>query len=323
MGAAMSVNAAAPLLRVEGVRKRYPNGVEAVKSISLDVRPGEVFGLVGPNGAGKSTLLKLMAGLLRPEAGTVRVAERDLTGDPAAAARFIGLMPDPLGVYTDVSCREYLQFFAKIHGLEGAQMDRRIEETAETLELGPWMDEEVESLSAGWQRRLALGRMLLTEAPILLLDEPAAGLDVKARAELLEIVRGLAARGRTVVISSHILPELEELADRFGIMNQGKWVEIASGKTFFRRGELKGGLGGRRWRVLCGGGDAARRALEEANVKPTAIDGGWEFEAGTDGEAAECLRKVVAAGAAVVDFRRMDTGLSDLVLRLLDAGGEA
>lgn len=324
MGGAMAMNESArdTGLVLDGLGKRYPNGVEAVRSISLEIMPGEVFGLVGPNGAGKSTLLKLIAGLLRPERGRVTLNGRDLTGNPAEAARWIGLMPDPLGVYTDVSCREYLQFFAKIHGLEGAQMDRRIEETAETLELGPWMDEEVESLSAGWQRRLALGRMLLTEAPILLLDEPAAGLDVKARAELLEIVRGLSARGRTVVISSHILPELEELADRFGIMNQGKWVEIASGKTFFRRGELKGGLGGKRWRVLCGGSDAARRALEDSNVRPTSVEGGYEFEAGTEGEAAECLRKVAATGAAVVDFRRMDTGLSELVLRLLDEGGE-
>jgi ABC-type Na+ transport system ATPase subunit NatA len=204
---------------------------------------------VGPNGAGKSTLLKLVAGLLRPEHGSVKLDGHDLTGRPTEAARWIGLMPDPLGVYTDISCREYLQFFAKVHRLEGAKLAAQLETAVDVLGLGPWMDAEVESLSAGWQRRLALGRMLLLEAPLLLLDEPAAGLDVRARAELLEIVRGLSGLGRTVVISSHILPELEELADRFGIMDQGRWVEVAPGRTFFDRRELKEGLGGCRWRI--------------------------------------------------------------------------
>ena len=320
MGAAMSVNAAAPLLRVEGVRKRYPNGVEAVKSISLDVRPGEVFGLVGPNGAGKSTLLKLMAGLLRPEAGTVRVGERDLTGDPAAAARFIGLMPDPLGVYTDVSCREYLQFFAMVHGLAGAAFQTQLARAADVLGLGPWLDAEVESLSAGWQRRLALGRMLLLDAPLLLLDEPAAGLDVKARAELLDIVRGLSALGRTVVISSHILPELEELADRFGILDQGHWVEVAPGQAFFDRGELKAGLGGNRWRLRCAPTERTLAALRELSVAPVATEDGVEFSAASAPQAAACLRAAVQAGADVTDFRRLDAGLAEVVLKLLEGG---
>ncbi len=322
MGDAMSVKAhpGPALLRLEGLRKRYPNGVEAVKSISLDVHPGEVFGLVGPNGAGKSTLLKLIAGLLRPEAGTVHLDGRDLTGNPTEAALAIGLMPDPLGVYTDISCREYLRFFAMVHGLEGPRFAEQLERAVEVLGLGPWLEAEVESLSAGWQRRLALGRMLMLDAPLLLLDEPAAGLDVKARAELLEIVRGLSGMGRTVVISSHILPELEELADRFGIMDQGRWVEVSAGRTFFDRRELKDGLGSCRWRVLCAHAALAREALAAAGASPVPVEGGVEFAARTDEEASACLGAAVRAGAAVVDFRRMDTGLADVVLRVLEEG---
>ncbi len=315
---AMNTNTGTALLHLEQLSKRYPNGVEAVKSISLEVRPGEVFGLVGPNGAGKSTLLKLVAGLLRPESGSVRLDGRDLTGRPTEAAQWIGLMPDPLGVYTDISCREYLQFFAKVHRLEGLKLAAQMERAVEVLGLGPWMEAEVESLSAGWQRRLALGRMLLLDAPLLLLDEPAAGLDVRARAELLEIVRGLSGLGRTVVISSHILPELEELADRFGIMDQGRWVEVAPGRTFFDRRELKEGLGGCRWRILCNPPDKAREALAADGASPVSIEGGVEFAAQTDATAAACLRAVVQAGVAVVDFRRMDTGLADVVLRVLE-----
>ena len=258
------------VISVRSLRKRYPNGVEAVRDLSLDVRRGEVLGLAGPNGAGKSTLLKLIAGLLRPEAGTVEICGEDVTGSPERAAAHVALMPDPLGVYTDVSSREYLAFFGRVFGLEGDILRRRIDETAETLGLGPWMEAEVETLSAGWQRRLALGRALLSDAPVLLLDEPAAGLDVGARADLLALVRTLASGGRTMIVSSHILPELEDLADRYAVMVEGRWAEVAPGKTFFTRDELRHGFGGGRRELRVSGGDAeiarASAALDAAGV---------------------------------------------------------
>ena len=147
-----------PCLEARGLRKRYPNGVEAVRDLSLSVRRGEVLGLAGPNGAGKSTLLKLLAGLLRPESGAVVAEGADVTGSPERAALHVALMPDPLGVYTDVSSREYLEFFGRVFGLRGPALSRRVAEVAEELGLGPWLEAEVETLSAGWQRRLALGR---------------------------------------------------------------------------------------------------------------------------------------------------------------------
>ncbi|MBR1609064.1 MAG: ABC transporter ATP-binding protein [Kiritimatiellae bacterium] len=258
------------LLRATGLRKRYPNGVEAVRDLSLEVRKGEVLGLAGPNGAGKSTLLKLLAGLLRPAAGKVEACGEDVTGAPEKAARLMALMPDPLGVYTDVSSREYLEFFGRVFGLSGSALSRRVAETADALGLGPWLDAEVETLSAGWQRRLALGRALLADAPVMLLDEPAAGLDVGARADLLETVRSLAADGRTMVVSSHILPELEDLADRFAVMVDGKWAEVAPGRTFFTREELHRGFEGDAHRIVVQGGEEtlakARAALAGAGV---------------------------------------------------------
>lgn len=260
------------VLRATGLRKRYPNGVEAIRDLSLELRRGEVLGLAGPNGAGKSTLLKLLAGLLRPAAGRVEVLGRDVTGAPASAARLVTLMPDPLGVYTDVSSREYLAFFARVFGWRGAEARRRVDATAEALGLGPWMDAEVETLSAGWQRRLALGRALLADAPVMLLDEPAAGLDVGARADLLALVRRLAGEGRTMIVSSHILPELEDLADRFAVMVDGRWAEVAPGREFFSRADLRAGFGGagtRRRLVVEGSGEEiarARAVLEAAGV---------------------------------------------------------
>ena len=227
------------VLSARGLRKRYPNGVEAVRDLSFDLHRGEVLGLAGPNGAGKSTLLKLLAGLLRPESGTVEAQGEDVTGAPDRAARRIALMPDPLGVYTDVSSREYLAFFAGVYGHRGDAARARVDETADRLGLGPWMDAEVETLSAGWQRRLALGRALLADAPVMLLDEPAAGLDVCARADLLDLVRGLAAEGRTMLVASHILPELEDLADRFAVMVDGRWAPVAPDTVFFGKERLR------------------------------------------------------------------------------------
>lgn len=258
------------ILSVENIGKRYPNGTEAVKSLSLELRRGEVLGLAGPNGAGKSTLLKLIAGLLRPESGRVIAMGRDITGRASDAARAVALMPDPLGVYTDVSSREYLSFFGMVFGHRGAELGRRVAETADTLGLGPWMDAEVETLSAGWQRRLALGRAILSDAPILLLDEPAAGLDVGARADLLSLVRDMAATGRSIIISSHILPELEDLADRFAVMVEGQWAQVAPGLSFFTREDMSNGFGAadRELRVTGGEGEIerARSALDAAGV---------------------------------------------------------
>ena len=269
------------VLRATDLHKRYPNGVEAVCGLSFELRRGEVLGLAGPNGAGKSTLLKLVAGLLKPASGKVEIMGEDVTGDPARAARLAALMPDPLGVYTDVSSREYLAFFARVFGWRGAEARRRVDEAAAILGLGPWMDSEVETLSAGWQRRLALGRALLADAPVMLLDEPAAGLDVGARADLLALVRRLAGEGRTMVVSSHILPELEDLADRFAVMVGGKWAQVSPGSDFFTRENLRAGLGGgSRRRIVVEGGEEtvakAREALRAAGVafEETAVASG-------------------------------------------------
>lgn len=321
MGDAMVDTQQAPVLQVSNLRKRYPNGVEAVKDISLELVPGEVFGLVGPNGAGKSTLLKLIAGLLRPEAGEIRVLGNPVTGEPSLAARWVGLMPDPLGVYTDISCREYLKFFGKVYGLEGEEFERRVDDTVKLLELGPWLDAEVETLSAGWQRRLALGRILLLDVPLLLLDEPAAGLDVKARSELLAIVRRLAGRGRTVVISSHILPELEELADRFAVMDQGRWVDILPGRTIVTREELHGGLGKNKWRLGCGSPSRAKDLLSGEGVEDIQETAdGVVFTAKDRETAAAALARVAAAGLPVYEFKRTDDNLTHVVLDVLEKG---
>lgn len=225
-----------PLLDIADLSIQFPKGPLALDRVSLAVNPGEIFGLVGPNGAGKSTLLRIAAGLLAPTSGTVAVAGRPLASIPRPAT-LVGLMPDPIGVYTDLSVREYLHFFSRLCLAPAS----RLEHVVDFLALAPFLDREVEALSAGWQRRLALARVLLTDAPLLLLDEPAAGLDVSARADLLQCIRALATDGRAVVVSSHILPELQQIATRFGVLVSGRWRSPVPGQNTFTPADLDSG----------------------------------------------------------------------------------
>ena len=310
------------VLSARGLRKRYPNGVEAVRDLSFDLHRGEVLGLAGPNGAGKSTLLKLLAGLLHPAAGTVTACGEDVTGDPARAARLIALMPDPLGVYTDVSSREYLEFFGRVFGLRGEDLRRRVGETADTLGLGPWMDAEVETLSAGWQRRLALGRALLSDAPVLLLDEPAAGLDVGARADLLALVRKLAGEGRTMIVSSHILPELEDLADRYAVMVDGRWAQVARGVTFFTREELHHGLVAPPDLSRAESAEGSESNPERGAAASNAAEGGFERAQSAPGTPAQPASNAAAASPPPRPLRvRGDAALLAKARAALDAAG--
>jgi len=226
-------------------------------------------------------------------------------------------MPDPLGVYTDVSGREYLEFFARLQEIPADRIDSAINDAVDLLGLKPWLDDEVETLSAGWQRRLALGRVLLSDTPILLLDEPAAGLDVSARSELLSLVRTLAARGRTLVVSSHILPELQQLADRFAIINQGRWVTMASGQPFFTREELQLGFSAAQWRLRCNHPVNAIQTFTRQGLKATIEGDTLVFSATDEVDAAGMLKVVIESGIDVYDFHRQQVELTELVLQVL------
>ena len=306
-------------LHIDGLTIRYPNGKTAVRDLSLEVKPGEVFGLVGPNGAGKSTLLKCVAGLIPALSGTLRCGEKVLRGNAAEAARCVALMPDPLGVYNDLNGREYLEFFARAFGLPAGDRPRRIAAAVERLGLGPWLDHEVESLSSGWQRRLALGRVLLSDAPILLLDEPAAGLDVAARIELLAVVRSLAFEGRTLLVTSHILPELEELADRFGILQDGTWTPFAEDRTFFTAADMRSNFGAPRCRLACALPERARDTLlpHHPDVAITADGAALSFAAPDREAIAHAISLLAANGIAIYEARTESHSLSTVAARLL------
>lgn len=304
-------------LSIEGVTIRYPNGAVAVKQLSLEVMPGEVFGLVGPNGAGKSSLLNGAAGLLAPQSGAIRAGGESISARPRAAARHLVLMPDPLGVYLDISAVEYMEFFARAYALPPEVARKRIGHAVERLGLGPWLDHEVEALSSGWQRRLALSRVLIADAPIVLLDEPASGLDISGRRELLRLVRGFATEGRTVLVTSHILPELEELADRFGIIQKGRWVPVREGQVFFTRADLRAGFTQGHWWLECSDPAGACALL---GAEKAALDASSErirLAAADRDEAAALVAQLAAAGYRIYHLEAAGRSLDDVTLNAL------
>ena len=305
-----------------GLVKRYP-GTLAVAGLDLDVAEGEIFGLVGPNGAGKTTTLRILATLLAATSGQAEVAGIDVRRNPDAARRVLGFMPDVFGVYDDMKVWEYLDFFARCYGIPGARRRRMIGDLLDLVDLGDRRDAYVQGLSRGMQQRLCLAHTLVHDPQVLLLDEPASGLDPRARVELRELLRELRSLGKTIVISSHILPELEELCTSVAIVDHGQ--VLAHGKVSDIERRLRYGAV-LRVRVL---GDSA--ALESARaqfaadprVASVAILHDGEIELGFRGDddgAAQLLAGAVAAGIRVASFSRAASDLEELFLQVTSAG---
>jgi ABC-2 type transport system ATP-binding protein len=306
------------IVTVRGLAKRY-DGTLALAGLDLDVERGEIFGLVGPNGAGKTTTLRILATLLAPTAGDAEIAGASVRHDPDAVRRAVGFMPDSFGVYDDMKAWEYLDFFGRCHGLPADRRRRMIADLLDLVDLGARRDAYVATLSRGMQQRLCLAHALVHDPAVLVLDEPASGLDPRARVELRELLRELRALGKTILISSHILPELEELCTSLAIIDHGRVLargSIAEIEARLRVGAVL------RVRVL--GDDAeveAARAHLAADpaVAAVAIVGEGLLEIGFTGDdeaAAGLLGGAVAAGVRVVSFARAASDLEELFLQV-------
>lgn len=210
-------------LVLSGVTKRYGR-VTALEDVDLDIAQGEIVGLLGHNGAGKTTLMSLAAGLLRPDAGDIRVLGASPVRDPRRVGRELGLAPQELGVYPPLTVRQNLRFFAELSGLRGAEAERRIEEVAEPLGLTGLLARRVSRLSGGEQRRVHTAMALLHRPRLLLLDEPTAGVDVETRSRLLAFVRELAEAGTAVCYSTHYLTEVEALDASVAVLDHGRVI---------------------------------------------------------------------------------------------------
>ena len=305
-----------------GLVKRYP-GTLAVAGLDLNVGQGEIFGLVGPNGAGKTTTLRILATLLAPTSGQAEVAGIDVRRNPDAARRVLGFMPDVFGVYDDMKVWEYLDFFARCYGIPAARRRRMIGDLLDLVDLGGKRDFYVQGLSRGMQQRLCLAHTLVHDPQVLLLDEPASGLDPRARVELRELLRELRSLGKTIVISSHILPELEELCTAVAIVDHGQ--VLAHGKVSDIERRLRYGAV-LRVRVL-GDGDALETARAQfagdPRVASVAILDDGQIELGFRGDdegAAQLLAAAIEAGIRIAAFSRAASDLEELFLQVTSAG---
>jgi ABC-2 type transport system ATP-binding protein len=312
-----------PVVETRNLVKRYGDEV-AVAGLDLVVPAGEIFGLVGPNGAGKTTTMRILATLLAPSAGDALVTGIPVGADPIEVRRRIGYMPDFYGVYDDLKVWEYLDFFARCYGVAAGRRTAMIGELLEIVALTDKRGAYVESLSRGMRQRLCLAHTLVHDPALLILDEPASGLDPRARVEMREILRELRSMGKTILVSSHILPELGEMCTSLAIMDHGRVVRSGTLAEIERSVRATAVL---RIDVL-GAPDAIDAAAEwlrnergVADVLRVGADavgeGRVRLEVPYDGPPdaqAELLRRMVDAGHRVAAFAQATSGLEEIFL---------
>ena len=283
-------------IEVQGVRRAFGD-VLAVDSISLTAQPGEVTALIGPNGSGKTTLLLMLATLLVPDQGQIRIDGLDPVTQPTEVRAKIGWMPDGFGTWDALTVREVLHTVAAAYRIPPGQARARTDELLHTVHLEDLGDRRARVLSRGQKQRLGLARALINDPTVLLLDEPASGLDPRSRIELRDVLRSLAAQGRTVLVSSHILTELQEVADRAVIVARGRSLETQSLDSDF----VATGMAS--WRIDSLDPERLVSWLEEHDVPATRVGGGLtEVEVTGEENAARLLADLVRDDIRIIGF---------------------
>ncbi len=315
-----------PVVVTHELTKKYGE-LTALDRLSITLDKGKILGFIGPNGAGKTTTIKILVGLARPTSGHARIAGVDCSRESRKIKRLVGYMPDTFGSYDNMRVREYLDFFGAAFKIPWHRRKQRIDEVLQTTGSTYMQDRFVETLSHGMQQRIAIARTLLHDPEVLILDEPANGLDPHARIEIRELLLRLAAMGKTLIVTSHILPELSRICDQVAIITQGRLraagtldeimqrvrqkrlieVQLAS------RGQLEAAIG-----VL-------REALgDEASVVPSEAEAIVRFETNrSDADLGEVLDRLVRAGVRVAQFRAVVSDLEDAFLTVTRDEAEA
>lgn len=307
-----------PMIEIEGLTKSY-GSFTALKSMSMKVEKGTVFGFVGPNGAGKTTTMSILATLLAPTSGTAKVGGMNVMEKPHEVRKLIGYMPDFFGVYDQFKTTEYLHFYGASYGLPRTERNKLIPLLLELVNLTDKAEAYVDSLSRGMKQRLCLARCLVHDPELLILDEPASGLDPRARIEMREILKELKWMGKTILISSHILPELAEMVDEIGVIERGEL--IAHGKVQDIQNRLRAN------RVLhIRLMDRMDEAAAYLQGQPCVISvhqdkqGVQVHFSGQDQEQTVLLAGLIARGFPVLSFSEAQTDLEDVFLEITRGG---
>ncbi len=294
---------------------RYFGATRAVDDVSFEVQAGEVFGYIGPNGAGKTTSMRILATLDEPTYGDAFVDGFSVVDDPDRVRMRLGFMPDYFGTYPNVNVREYLDFFARAYGLSGRERTGAVSHVMDFTLLKTLAEKPIDGLSKGMKQRLCLGRAMIHDPAVLILDEPAAGLDPRARIELREMIGRLGDEGKAVLISSHILTELAEMCDTVGIIEQGQLLAVGTVDDMRKRAQPHSMV-----RITVLGGAAALGPWLEArgDVHDIRIDHEIAFisHMGDRQSEVNLLRDIVQAGFPVAEFHVDSKSLEDVFLHV-------
>ncbi len=311
-----------PVIETRELTKRYGKFL-ALDRLTMSVGRGQILGFIGPNGAGKTTTIKILVGLARPTSGTATVAGADCVAEARKIKRLIGYMPDTFGSYDNMRVGEYLDFFGAAFGIPRRPRAKRIDEVLELAGATKFKDLFVETLSHGMKQRVAIARTLLHDPVALILDEPANGLDPQARIEMRQVLLDLAGRGKTLIVTSHILPELARICNRIAIVTRGRL------RAFGTLAEITRQLNQRvTMEVLLARPDALDRAREvvRRHVEPgeevvaSAAESVVRFQtARSEEELAGVLADLVAAGVGVTQFREVQTDLEEAFMTVARA----
>ena len=302
------------MLKIQDLNKSFGK-VRALDNLNLEINEGEFFGFVGPNGSGKTTTMKAISGLLTADSGRVSLDGIDALKEPEALKRKIGYMPDFFGVYDNLKVKEYMMFYASIYGIEGDQAKKTIMELVNLVNLEDKSDVYVDSLSRGMKQRLCLARTLIHDPKFLILDEPASGLDPRARYEMKNILKEIKDRGKTILISSHILPEIAEMCTNLGIIESGRMVitgtvdEILTAKGAYAPIHIK----------LIGGSAPAIKVLKKNYLVQNITIMGNDITVlfnGNDEKATDLLANLIGNGARVASFSRQAGNLESLFMEI-------
>jgi ABC-2 type transport system ATP-binding protein len=307
----------AAILRTESLTRKYGELV-ALDNLDLAVHPGEVFGYIGPNGAGKTSTFRILCGLLDPSSGRALINEQDVTGNKDRIKQLVGFLPDNFGIYPSLRVWEYLDFFAAAYRIERGRRTARIETCLRIANASEFADKLMGSLSRGMKQRVGIAKTLLHDPPVLILDEPAATLDPRARVEMRRLLRDLAELGKAVLVSSHILPELAEVCDRVGILSAGRMIACGPVRDIMktvrprRLIELRTLAQATRVQEILRNSPGHWQLVEVPNG-----DGAMRFEVEADEQQlSQALATLIGDGIAVTGFAEVPADLEEVFMKL-------
>lgn len=304
------------MLVIKNLEKSY-GSFKALKGLNLEIQKGEIFGFIGPNGAGKSTTMKIVSGLLSPDSGEVYVDGIDAIKNNRALKDKIGYMPDFFGVYDNLKAIEYLEFYASIYGIVGEEARKLSLDLLELVNLQDKYDANVDGLSRGMKQRLCLARCLVHNPEVLILDEPASGMDPRARFEMKGILKNLKEMGKTIIVSSHILSELGEICTRIGIIKNGAIVCEGTVEEVML---MASGTAPINITVMDKVQEAIGILKEQPEIKEISVDSNKITInlAGGDKEAMDILRRLVLKDIPVINYSKASGNLEEVFIQITE-----